>query len=271
MISCVHTHSSFCDGKNTMAQMAKAAYALGIETYGFSGHSYYPDDDFGMKAEILPEYMNTARILQKEYAGKMDILCGIEIDETIPGGYPYKQFDYVIGSSHATRGRDGRYYMVDHSPECFSESILSGFNGNAMLFIEEYYKQFARFIAKVKPDIIGHLDLVCKFNSGNRFFDEESKEYRTVAIDALDELLKNGIVFEVNTGAISRGYMQRPYPDAFLLKRILDKKGKIIITTDTHSTETIDYFAKEAEELVRAVGFKSICNITKNGFVETKI
>ena len=38
----VHTHSTFCDGKNTMAEMAAAAYAAGVKPYGFSGHIHTP-------------------------------------------------------------------------------------------------------------------------------------------------------------------------------------------------------------------------------------
>ena len=38
--SSVHCHSTLCDGKNTLQQMAGAACAQGLTTLGFSGHSY---------------------------------------------------------------------------------------------------------------------------------------------------------------------------------------------------------------------------------------
>lgn len=37
-----HTHSTWCDGKNTVQEMADAAYALGFSGLGFSGHGYCP-------------------------------------------------------------------------------------------------------------------------------------------------------------------------------------------------------------------------------------
>ncbi len=271
MISCVHTHSNYCDGADSMEEMAAAAYRLGIKSFGFSGHSYVPFDDFGMKANILPEYISTAKKIKEEYIGKMDILCGIEIDETMPEDYPVTGFDYIIGSSHAVKAKDGIYYMVDHSPKVFEEGIEKGFNNDPVFYISEYYKQFGDFIKKTKPDIVGHFDLLCKFNSRNKYFKEDSKEYRTIAIDALDEVLKTDCVLEVNTGGMSRGYIDRPYPDSYLLKRILEKNGRIIITTDTHSVNTIDYYAKEALELVKFLGFTSVWNLSKNGFIETKV
>ena len=38
----VHTHSTLCDGKNTLAEMAAAAYAAGVRHFGASGHSHTP-------------------------------------------------------------------------------------------------------------------------------------------------------------------------------------------------------------------------------------
>ena len=56
----------------------------------------------------------------------MEVLCGIEVDETIPEDYPLREFDYKIGSSHAVKSTDGNYYMVDHSPKVFIEGIEKG-------------------------------------------------------------------------------------------------------------------------------------------------
>ena len=58
MYSCVHTHSDFCDGKNTMEEMAEAAYRAGIRCFGFSGHSFVPLDGFGIP--LGPTRNNTA-------------------------------------------------------------------------------------------------------------------------------------------------------------------------------------------------------------------
>lgn len=33
-----HTHTTYCDGKNTPAEMVKAAYDMGFTDFGISGH-----------------------------------------------------------------------------------------------------------------------------------------------------------------------------------------------------------------------------------------
>ena len=38
----VHTHADWCDGKNTLAEMAAAACAAGVKHYGVSCHSHTP-------------------------------------------------------------------------------------------------------------------------------------------------------------------------------------------------------------------------------------
>ena len=35
-----HTHTKYCDGKNTVAEMTKAAFDKGFTHLGFSGHGY---------------------------------------------------------------------------------------------------------------------------------------------------------------------------------------------------------------------------------------
>ena len=36
----LHTHSTFCDGKNTPEEMVQLAIKKGFDSIGFSGHSY---------------------------------------------------------------------------------------------------------------------------------------------------------------------------------------------------------------------------------------
>lgn len=271
MISCIHTHSSLCDGKNTMSEMAMAAYNKGIRTFGFSGHSYVPADDFGMRPEKMAEYRAEAARLRAEYAGRMEILCGLELDESAPEETPLDGLDYMIGSCHGVMGASSVYIAVDDTPERLRNGIREDFGGFAMRAVREYYRRLLLLIQKQKPDIIGHFDLICKYNGDGSFFDENSPQYRMTALDAVDTALTGGAVFEVNTGAMSRGVLMRPYPSKFLLQRILERHGRVIITTDTHSADTVDAFAQDAEELLKSIGFCSVCELSENGFTERKI
>lgn len=98
---------------------------------------------------------------------------------------PEGAFDYLIGSVHGLR-LDGRLYAVDESPEAFAR--LAQRCGGAEGLLREYYRLLAETPARTGCDILGHFDLVTKFNEDNRFFDPESPRLRALALEALEAL-----------------------------------------------------------------------------------
>ena len=49
----LHTHSIFCDGKNTLEELIQSAIKKGFSVLGFSSHSIYP---FAETWHICPKY-----------------------------------------------------------------------------------------------------------------------------------------------------------------------------------------------------------------------
>lgn len=74
----VHTHSVMCDGKNTLAEMAQAAFQAGVVSFGASGHSHtpVPEDEGCVLPEDMTAYRKEVLRLRGEYAGGMDVLLG---------------------------------------------------------------------------------------------------------------------------------------------------------------------------------------------------
>jgi len=214
--SSVHCHSTLCDGKNTLQEMAGAACAQGLTTLGFSGHSYTkPDREYCMTPGRTALYRATIAKLKNEYRGKVDILCGIEWD-LLSEGTP-KGFDYWIGSVHHLYGKNtGKYYEIDFRPEDLRDCINNDFDGDPLAAVEAYFAEVEKIAAK-KPDILGHIDLVKKLNADGSFFDEESPRYKAAAFKALQAARENDCILEVNTGGVYRGYRKDFYPGAWLL------------------------------------------------------
>ena len=61
----VHTHTTFCDGADTPAAMAAAAAEMGLQTLGFSGHGYVPQENFGIPPERMGDYCEQIRRLRQ--------------------------------------------------------------------------------------------------------------------------------------------------------------------------------------------------------------
>ena len=71
--SSVHCHSTMCDGKNTLQEMASAACAKGLTTLGFTGHSYTQRDrEYCMSPSRTAQYKATiAKLEAEELKGTM--------------------------------------------------------------------------------------------------------------------------------------------------------------------------------------------------------
>lgn len=263
----VHTHSALCDGKGTLAEMAAAAYAAGVRYFGASGHSHtaVPYDVGHVLPADMAEYRRQVLSLREEYRGRMEVLLGLEWDsqsDITPEG-----FDYWIGSVHYQRSQNGTYYAADWSAEQFAACRDEMFGGDALAVTEGYFRDVCRVAAK-KPPILGHIDLITKLNAGNRFFDEEAPRYRAAALEALHAVDPAATLLEINTGGVSRGYRQSPYPALFLLREWRQMGGRVILTSDSHSPDTVTFGYADAAALARAAGFDRSVLLTRSGPVE---
>lgn len=253
-LSNLHTHTTFCDGINTPAEMAAAAHAKGFHTLGFSGHSFLAGEDWTM-ADV-PAYKAEIARLKAEYAGKMHILCGIEWD-TLSAPQARQGYDYAITSVHSLAGaKTGRFYAVDSVVQmmdaCFEE-----FDHDGVAMAAAYYAAVCNAL-DAKPDIIGHIDIVCKMNRGDRFFNEQDPRYLQAAYPAMDKAAALGVLVEINTGGAYRGYRPEFYPSVPLLKRLHSQGGRVILSTDSHDAQSTGYGYAAALQQAQAAGFDTI-------------
>lgn len=263
----LHTHTVFGDGAGTPERMARRALAAGCASLGFSEHSPLPPaadpDGWSMAASDVAAYRAEILALREKYRDRLAIFLGLEQDVDSPA--PEGDWDYLIGSVHSVRA-DGRFLSVDESPEAFARSVREHFGGDSLAFAGAYYRRAAGAAEKTGCQVVGHFDLVAKFNEGGRFFDEAAPRYRRAALEALEAVMERDVIFEINTGAISRGYRAAPYPAPFLLEAIRQKGGRVCITSDSHSADTIVHAFPHAAALAEAAGFRETWVLAKDGF-----
>ena len=266
ILSNLHTHSIYCDGKNTPEEMVLSAINKDFSSLGFSGHAYTPhDDEYCMSPDATLKYIAEINLLKEKYKDRIEIYLGCECD--LYSEIDIAKYDYIIGSVHYAKSADGNLYAVDNAEELTLSFIHDHFDDDYLKFVRAYYEAVAQ-IGKVKPDIIGHFDLVTKFNEGNKYFDENSKEYLDLAFDALDAVIPYCNLFEMNTGAISRSYKTVPYPAVPILKRLFDKGARITLTSDCHDADFLDCHYNECAEILKHTGFKSAYVMLGGKFVE---
>ena len=265
----LHTHGILCDGKDAYEDTVKTALELGFTSIGFSGHSYMSySPSHSMSVAGTEDYKKEIARLKKAYEGIIDVFCGIEFD--MYSEDDLKGYDYIIGSVHYLN-IDGTYVGFDRSADEVKRVIDTYFGGDGMRYAKAYYKEAMKLPQYAKSDIIGHFDLITKHSETHNFFDTESKEYRDAALETLHYLAESCRVFEVNTGAISRGYRTTPYPAPFLLKELKSLGCGVVISSDCHDRRFLNYKFDEAIELVKACGFDEVLTLEKSGFVGHKI
>ena len=233
----IHTHTTYCDGKSAPREMVEAAIEKGLSCIGFSGHGYtYFDERYCMSIPNVIKYITEINQLKEEFKGKIEIRCGVEQDYY--SNFSRMGFDYIIGSVHYIKVND-EYIAVDDSADVLLDAVNKHFNGDIYSLCEEYFRCVSDVVAKTGADVIGHFDLISKFNEGEKLFDESHPRYVAAYQAAIDRLVEYSIPFEVNKGAISRGYRTHPYPSRKQIEYIAEKGGTVVLTGDTHSAENL--------------------------------
>lgn len=254
--STFHNHTTFCDGLDTPEEMVRAAIELGMPSLGFSAHSYtFFDETYCMQKRDIAGYLAEVGRLKNAYKDRIRILCGVEQDfcstETT------NPYDFVIGSVHYIE-KDGRRLDVDNTFEEQSHDVQTCYNGDYYAYAADYYAQVAQVQKKTNCTFVGHFDLVTKFNEGDHLFDTTDPRYREPAIAAARTLCREGAVFEINTGAMAKGYRSAPYPAPFILDVIAEEGRPVVLSADCHSKGKLQYALKEAESLARKHGLRII-------------
>ena len=260
----LHNHTTFDDGKNTPAEMAAAAFDAGLAGLGLTAHSPMENEFWTVKPERMAEYRAELARLKTEYAGRMDVWCGLEYDLTSDRKW-LDGFDYVIASVHALETTRG-LWALDDNRERSRRMIVIAFEGDRDAAAEAYYAKVKEISAIPEADVVGHFDLITKFDEPEPLYDAVSPRYRAAALDAMEALAKAGKIFEINTGAMSRGYRSSPYPASALLRALREMGGRVTITADAHSRENLTFAFDQAEAAARAAGFTELWEFDGAGF-----
>lgn len=264
----LHVHTTFCDGRDTPEEIISEAISRGFDSIGFSIHSYLTCSTIGITPEKIEAYKREILRLKEKYRGKFDVFLGMEYDiysDCSPLGY-----DYTLCAVHYLKTPEGRR-TFDVGTEGTLDYVQKYFNGDGMAFARSYYEALSSAADYGSFDVIAHIDLVTKNNEKYRFIDTDSGEYLEYAFGAIDALKGKIPYFEVNTGAVARGYRTSPYPQRELLQRLKSNGFGALITSDCHDKRFLDYYFDEAREYLAHLGFKSRFILTDTGFREVAL
>ncbi len=271
-----HVHSRFDDGKGEPEEYARAALAAGLVSLGFSNHNVVPfPTDWTMPEENLPLYLAAVRDLQACYRGRLPIFLGMEVD-FIPGVTDARSpriltlgLQYTLGSVHFLgQFADGRYWMVDYTPQMYDQGMRECYGGNVRRMVEEYYRRVGLMALTAPTDIVGHFDVIKLNNRGDRHFSEDDPWYRSAAGGALEAVARAGCILEASTASVFRKKLTALYPADWILRECLRLGIPITLNSDAHAPDQLTGHYPQAIAHLRELGFRTQRQLTESGWVD---
>jgi DNA polymerase (family 10) len=108
---CFHCHTTYSDGKATIAEMAEAAFQRGWRYLGIADHSQFAGYAGGLSPQRIREQHAEIDEWNDQQGKRVWLFKGIEADILADGEVDYSDqpellasFDYVVGSVHSSFG-----------------------------------------------------------------------------------------------------------------------------------------------------------------------
>lgn len=273
--STFHAHSRFDDGQEELETYIKSALEKNFQVFGFSAHAPVNfESNWHMQQESFYEYVASIKLLKEKYKNDIEIYTGLETDY-YPGCTDWRRkngIEYTIGAVHfLLNEQTGQYMPLDGSRKEFENTLEDGFDNDIHSLFKAYFAQIREMLMKMTPNIVAHLDVIRKNNSGNIFFTEDDRVYQDEILKTLDIISLTNTIVEINTGGISRGHTSTPYPSIWVLEVCRDMDIPIMVNSDSHHPDNIDFYYDEAYAILKSIGFSKQRILYKNEWCDVGI
>lgn len=269
-------HSHYCDGEGELESYVQSAIKKRMYAIGFSSHAPVPfKSDWHMQSDRLDNYISEIEYLKEKYR-EMNIYSGLEVDY-IPGIIGPKTFadrdlDLVIGSVHYTGQFENQHHCcIEGTTEEFEMTLEQVFNNDIRKLVTSYYERVIEMVKYDPPDIIGHLDVIKKLNSNNRYFSEEELWYQDIIDDVTKAIADSDCIIEVNTRGFYKGITKEFYPGKQLLQKCVEREIPVTINSDAHHPHEIDRNYRDVVIVLSDIGIHRVVIFDKGRWTAVRI
>ena len=255
-----HVHTSRCGhAGGDMRNYILTAMSRGLSEIAFTDHVplYFlpgedPDPRLAMTRAELPGYVDEVRALRQEFAGRIDVLLGLEADyaegheAALEEILRQHDWDVVLGSVHWVAGDwiDAPASGKRHETE-----------GTARLW-REYYRLLAKAAGAGLFDVLTHFDLPKKF--GHRM----PGEVADAEAAAVEAARRAGVAIEVSSAGLRKG-VKEEYPAPRLLQKLVDAGVPIVLSSDAHAPAEVAWGRNEILAAAHAAGAREHLSFRK--------
>lgn len=260
---------AYCDhAEDTLEALVERAHALGMPVYGLTEHAprvepehVYDEEkslgwDTAHLARLFADYAREARRLRDAWDGRITLLAGFEAEVVPEGRYVQvmrdlretHQLDYLVGSVHWVDG-----VIIDYTRARFDQAVEAC--GGRERFALRYYDIVAEMIAGLRPEVVGHLDLVRRHGGDDPALATPRVRQRIRAVLAL--MKEQEAILDINTAALRKG-LGGPYPAPWILEIARDLGVACCFGDDAHRVIEVGAGIPEARDYLLAQGIHEV-------------
>ena len=274
-----HVHTEFSDdSREPMEKQIERAIQLGLEEICFTDHvDYgikkdweegniewrggdgvnYDDSQKDPMANVdYPAYFEKLGRMKETYGDRIRVRQGLEFGVqtiTVPryeklweryGG----KLDFVLLSMH----------QVDNK-ELWNQDFQQGKSQKE--YNEAYYEEILRVIRRFKNYcVLAHLDLIIRYDKEGVYPFSGVKD---IVAEILRTAIADGKGIELNTSSWHYG-LADTQPSKEILRLYRDLGGRILtIGSDAHTTRYLGDHIREAQQILKEIGFTRICTFDR--------
>jgi histidinol-phosphatase (PHP family) len=123
--------------------------------------------------------------------------------------------------------------------------------------IEDYYARIRMLLDLPKLRIIGHLDLIKRWNNNGVYFNEDEEWYQAAVDETLDAIAAAGHAVELNTSGWRKG-LKDPFPSPAILAACGARDIPVLVTSDSHTPSDVSLFFDRAYALLGELGITPV-------------
>ena len=274
----------FCDhADGTLRDILEAAVSAGYAAFGVSEHAprseayfLYPEEqaqkwDVAKLQADFARYTKAINHVPAEFADRLTILRGFEAEVVPTASYVSEMsalrsrrlpdgssaFDYMVGSVHFVNE-----IQIDGLPETYAIAVENC--GGLENFAVRYYEIVAEMIRALRPEVVGHLDLI-KRNAALAGFDPTELETEPIFAAAQSALLaarENASILDLNTAGWRKG-LGEPYPSPALVKMAREMGVPFCFGDDSHRPAEVGAEINAARDYLLENNVTSITILTR--------
>lgn len=252
-----HTHTQFCDGKNSIEEIAESAVKADLKYLGFTPHSPITcDSKCNMSQDSVQIYFDEIDKVKNtlEKSSDMKIFRSMEIDYLSRDFGPHIDYfqqlplDYRLASVHFVPNQDGHPVDCDGRFSRFSGYLRDVFYNDLRYVVEKFYEQVLTMIELGGFDVLGHFDKIALNASYAQPGIEEENWYMALVEDVISKSESAGLIVEVNTKAFTEH--KRLFPSEKWIPKLLERNIPLLINSDAHYCDRINSGRNEAYEII---------------------